>query len=681
MSTQHNQWQKGDKVSTYTLLEKIGEGRFAVVWKARNEDKMASHFIALKLFIGQASDSKQVLREANAWLEFSHHPHIIHMYEAEDCGDQALISMEFVEDGNLEQWRQRNHSGGVIPVDTAVQLGIGILVGLQHIHSKGHVHRDLKPENILMRGDTPKIGDFGLARDTNVTWSQNSAAGTPLYMPPEAFLDGKKVDERSDLWAVAVILFRLVSGIFPFYGGNLLELQPLILNEPPPPLPPDVTPEVKNVILKALSKDPASRYTSAEEMKRALEGALQPVRSHREDTERIGNENQPTTRDGPRFQIPWSIYPVSELLPAISLAILLNVVVAHAVFRYSRGLLFLDTIGTCCVALRFGPWYGVVCGALSNVLLQPVFGIESRYQDFAIVNAALGFYWGCLTCRKPRLSGDPGVFSANRWPFIGVYGVLGAIVSTVLVATIKVCFHGLSITQSNENDLTLYGVIKDLSPNLWDGISYSISLMTYNMPDKVTSSYLALVLVTYFMPLYNKNARFLGSTRVIVSERQGPWAAFAAGLLLCWVHYYTGATVLALCWLPVICCVPFWLLNHRVRINSPQRERVESFARECRDLGNILAEYRRERFKAVKSSGYKVFGLIGYYLLCLLLLSTLEEPRRQFTGVPLLTRSIWSVTKIIALIWIITCLAFWVVSDNIAYLESLGRKGDEAREE
>src|SRR5262249_2763218 len=148
--------------------------------------KLATTQFALKFPLNPDIDVEAVRKEAALWIQASGHPNIIPVIEAEIYDDQIVIVTEYAPEGTLKEWLHHN-GGGAPDVYSAVHMCAGILAGLKYLHSKHLLHRDLKPANILLQGELPRIADFGLARVLRSISSTRGIAGTPAYMPPEAW--------------------------------------------------------------------------------------------------------------------------------------------------------------------------------------------------------------------------------------------------------------------------------------------------------------------------------------------------------------------------------------------------------------------------------------------------------------------------------------------------------------
>jgi tricorn protease-like protein len=175
-----------------------------------------------------------------------------------------------VSDGSLGGWLKQ-HGGKAPSPDAAVEMMDGILAGLNHLHSRRIIHRDLKPENILLQRETPRLADFGIARLLKSSSHSAHVSGTLAYMAPEAF-DGKR-NEQTDVWSVGVIFYEMLSGRLPYDQQDIPSFIGAIMRHDPPPLPDSVPEVLRTIVMKALQRDPANRYSSVAEMRRDLREA------------------------------------------------------------------------------------------------------------------------------------------------------------------------------------------------------------------------------------------------------------------------------------------------------------------------------------------------------------------------------------------------------------------------
>src|SRR5919109_4444535 len=253
----------------YRIERKLGTGGMADVYLA--EDQELGRRVAIKILNDRHAADDQFVerfrREAKNAAGLSH-PNIVSVYDRGTAEGTYYIAMEYLDGRSLKELIV---SRGPAPVKTAVEYARQILAAVGFAHRHGIVHRDIKPHNVLVTGDDGrlKVTDFGIARSGASQMTEvGSIIGTAQYLSPEQ-ARGSPVDHTSDLYSVGVVLYEMLTGQVPFTGDTPLEIAMKHLSEvptPPSELRPEVPHDLDSVVLRALAKDPADRYQSAEEM-------------------------------------------------------------------------------------------------------------------------------------------------------------------------------------------------------------------------------------------------------------------------------------------------------------------------------------------------------------------------------------------------------------------------------
>ena len=274
----------GRTISHYQIVEKLGEGGMGVVYKAR--DLKLDRSVALKFLAGhllrEEEGRQRFIREAKAAAALDH-PNICTVHEIDEADGQTFIAMAYVDGEGLNDLIAK----GPLQIEDVIELGLQVASGLAAAHEKGIVHRDVKPANIhttrsgTNRPRQAKVMDFGLAQlvgSSRIT-KRETTIGTVAYMSPEQ-TQGGMVDQRTDIWALGVVLYEMAAGTLPFKGHYDQAVLYSILNVAPEPLTslrPEIPKELERIVNKALAKDPEVRYQDLNELSADLR-ALQKAR-------------------------------------------------------------------------------------------------------------------------------------------------------------------------------------------------------------------------------------------------------------------------------------------------------------------------------------------------------------------------------------------------------------------
>jgi eukaryotic-like serine/threonine-protein kinase len=259
----------------YRVIKRLGSGGMADVYLV--EDQQLGRHVALKLLYRHLAEDVQFVerfrREASSAAGLQH-PNIVSIFDRGEWNGTYYIAMEYVEGHTLKEViRER----GPAPPEAASDILLQILRAARFAHQRGVVHRDLKPQNVLIDGDgRVQVTDFGIARAGASDMTETgSIMGTAQYLSPEQ-AQGRPVDARSDLYSIGIILYELLTGRVPFDAESPVSVALKQVSEPPIPpreLDPTLPPALEGVVLRALEKDPARRFQSADEFIEALHAA------------------------------------------------------------------------------------------------------------------------------------------------------------------------------------------------------------------------------------------------------------------------------------------------------------------------------------------------------------------------------------------------------------------------
>lgn len=300
----------------YRLIEKLAEGGMGAVWRARHEALETD--VAVKLMAAGVSGKELALarfeREAKASAKLKSH-HIVRVHDYGLEGETPFMVMELLEGEDL---RTRLHRDGPMSVEQLAPIFHQICKGLEVAHEAGFVHRDLKPSNVFLaregKEEVVKVVDFGVARETKTQLvedqtSSGTVVGSPHHMSPEQ-AHGERVDHRSDLWSLGVLVFRLLTGKKPFSGDQMTAILIAVVSHAvpkPSELRPELPADVDLFIERALTRNVERRFQSAGAMRRAFDALaagnpIQPILDD-EDADARGREDE-TVPSGSAVEVP-----------------------------------------------------------------------------------------------------------------------------------------------------------------------------------------------------------------------------------------------------------------------------------------------------------------------------------------------------------------------------------------
>jgi len=280
----------GQRLGRYHIEGSIGRGGMAVVYRAR--DQVLEREVAIKLISKERFPPemlervlKRFEREAKSLAQLDH-PHIVQVLDYGEYDGAPYLVLKYLSGGTLEQV-----VGHPLPYPEAARLLIPIAQALAYAHERHIIHRDVKPSNILFSDSRhPMLGDFGIAKllddaSTHGLTESSAVIGTPAYMAPEQAM-GRPIDARTDLYALGVVFYELVTGRKPFEADTPMSMAVMHATEPlpsPKQFVPDLPDAVEQILLRALAKQPAERYPDMAQFLAALTGLAAMNQAHAAD--------------------------------------------------------------------------------------------------------------------------------------------------------------------------------------------------------------------------------------------------------------------------------------------------------------------------------------------------------------------------------------------------------------
>src|SRR5579863_2962224 len=286
----------------YRVVTRVGSGGMADVYAV--EDMQLGRRVAVKLLHERFAQDEEFVerfrREASSAASLSH-ANIVNVYDRGQWGGTYYIAMEYLDGRSLDAIVREE---APLPPDHAIELTEQVLRAARFAHRRGVVHRDLKPHNVIVDEEgRVKVTDFGIAQAGASEITQTgSIMGTARYLSPEQ-AQGNPVSPRSDLYAIGVMLYELLTGTVPFEGDSVVAIALRHLSEPPRPpssLVPSISPALDAIVLRALAKSPDQRFADADEFLAALENESARIR---------GDSGAHTAALAPVVVSPPALYP------------------------------------------------------------------------------------------------------------------------------------------------------------------------------------------------------------------------------------------------------------------------------------------------------------------------------------------------------------------------------------
>lgn len=263
----------GENVGSYQILEELGRGGMAKVYKAYHPS--LDRYVAIKVMDAAMSGEHDFIerfrREARVIARLDN-PHIVPVYDFDEHKGQPYLVLKFIDGQTLGERMKSSPLSKMEVLDIVTAVG----EGLQYAHKHGILHRDIKPSNVLIAGNgIVHLTDFGLARmvEGNSSLTGDTIVGTPHYISPEQALNAESIDERTDIYSFGVMIYEMVTGRVPFEADTAFSVIEDHLYTPPPPpssIISDLSLDVEEVILKALAKKSDDRFRKVSDMVKAF---------------------------------------------------------------------------------------------------------------------------------------------------------------------------------------------------------------------------------------------------------------------------------------------------------------------------------------------------------------------------------------------------------------------------
>lgn len=265
----------------FRLLAELGRGSFGEVWQARRLRDGAT--VAIKIPKDQEK-GEEVLRKESDIIKEIHHPNIVRVHGFHNIGELFVIEMEFVDGYDLAKVLDNVSTRAPLTFEQMLEWTLQILDGLVAVHAANISHNDIKPQNILVEraSGAAKITDFGSSRRLEDVWVWTTRHGTEAYMAPEVALDGKRARDVSDIYSVGVLLYEMATGRLPYSSPHQLLTGVQIAK--PREINRDVPSDLEEVILRAMSRRPESRFANCGSMRAAVQGCLDRLRAEAAST-------------------------------------------------------------------------------------------------------------------------------------------------------------------------------------------------------------------------------------------------------------------------------------------------------------------------------------------------------------------------------------------------------------